>query len=184
MLELEVKAALSDDALERLRRLGLPSVDKQVQVDIYFRHPCVDFVATDEALRIRRIGDTTIVTYKGPRVSRDAKLREEHEVGVVDFNEARAIFERLGFVEVAVVEKTRQRFKRGRMCIAVDDVTGLGRFVEVEILLEDQTEAAEDAVFEFLEEIGISRTSTTRESYLELLSKARTGIQREGLYLD
>ncbi len=171
MLELEVKAALPDDALERLRHLELYPVDQQVHVDMYYRHPCTDFVATDEALRIRRSGDTTVVTYKGPRLGRGAKIREEHEVVASDFNAARMIFESLGFVQVFTIEKTRQRFKRNGMCVAVDDVKGLGRFVEVEMLVDEPTESAEEAIFTFLEAIGISRTSTTRESYLELLNK-------------
>ncbi|MGZ4919343.1 MAG: class IV adenylate cyclase [Halobacteriota archaeon] len=180
MLELEVKAALSDDALERVRRLELSPIDRQVQVDTYFRHPSTDFVATDEALRIRRSEATTTITYKGPRLSRDAKMREEYEITVNDLDEARAIFQRLGFVEVATIEKTRQRFKRNGMCIAIDEVRGLGRFIEVEVILEDLDESAEEQIFTFLEGIGISRTSTTRESYLELLSKTKAGVHLEG----
>ncbi len=176
MFELEVKAALSDDALERLRRLDLSTVDRQTHADTYYRHPCTDFVATDEALRIRISGDKTIVTYKGPRLGRDAKLREEHEIVVNDTDEARAIVERLGFVAVATVEKTRERFTRDAMHIAVDNVTGLGRFIEVEMLIEDPTESAEAAIFGLLKELGISRTSTTRESYLELLAKTRVDV--------
>ncbi len=171
MLELEVKAALSDDAAARLRRFHLSPVDRQTHVDTYYRHPSTDFVATDEALRIRRAGPTTFITYKGPRLSRDAKIREEHELTVSDFSEARAILECLGFIEVATVEKTRQRFSHDGMCIAIDDVKGLGRFIEVEVLLEDLTESAEERIFQFLEGIGIARASTTRESYLELLNK-------------
>ncbi|MDD1720599.1 MAG: class IV adenylate cyclase [Euryarchaeota archaeon] len=171
MLELEVKAALSDDALERLRHLDLSHIDRQIQVDTYYRHPCNDFVATDEALRIRRSEHKTTITYKGPRLSQVTKMREEHELMVNDFDEAHIIFRRLGFVEVASVEKTRERFERNGICIAIDDVRGLGRFIEVEMLLEDLTESAEEQVFSFLEEIGIDRKSTVRESYLELLSK-------------
>ncbi|MGZ4939493.1 MAG: class IV adenylate cyclase [Halobacteriota archaeon] len=171
MLELEVKAALPDDALERLRHLDLSPIDRQVQVDTYYRHPCIDFVANDEALRVRRSGDKTIVTYKGPRLSQDTKMREEHEVIVNDFNEARVIFQLLGFIEVAIVEKMRQRFERKGMCIMIDDVRDLGRFIEVEVLLEDQIGLAEEQVFTFLEGIGISRKNTIRESYVELLSK-------------
>ncbi len=171
MLELEVKAALSDDVLERLRRLHLPRVDRQVQVDTYYKHPCIDFVATDEALRIRRAEGATTVTYKGPRLSRETKMREEHELVVSDFREARAVLERLGFTPVATVEKTRERFERDDMCIVVDDVKGLGRFIEVEMLLEERIEQAEERIFQFLEGLGISRASTIRDSYLELLNK-------------
>ncbi len=181
MLELEVKAALSDDALERLRRLDLALVDQQTHVDTYYRHPCTDYVATDEALRIRRSDDKTIITYKGPRLSRETKMREEHELTANSFTEARAVLQSLGFIEVATVEKIRQRFKRDALCVAIDDVKDLGRFIEIEVLLEeDEAESAEDQIFTFLEEIGVRRDDTTRESYLELLSKASAAAHLEG----
>ncbi len=172
MLELEVKAALSDDALERLQRLHLPLVDRQIQVDTCYKHACTDFVATDEAIRIRHAEGTTTVTYKGPRLSRDTKMREEHELVVNNVHEARAILERLGFTPVATVEKTRERYKRDDMCVMIDDVQGLGRFLEVEMLVEEQIEHAEARIFHFLDDLGISRASTIRDSYLELLNKA------------
>ena len=42
--------------------------------------PCRDFAQTDEALRIRTVGDTSFVTYKGPKLDATTKTRRELEL--------------------------------------------------------------------------------------------------------
>ena len=50
------------------------------QEDTYFSHPARDFAVTNEAFRIRRLGDENRITYKGPRRSGPTKTREEIEI--------------------------------------------------------------------------------------------------------
>ena len=171
MLELEVKAFFSDEASENFLSLNLPVIDELIQIDTYYQHPCVDFVATDEALRIRLSGSEAKITYKGPKLDKDTKMRAEHETTVDNPAEARMILERLGFHEVGTVEKRRQRFQQGDLCIAIDEVRNLGSFIEIEALTEDQIESAKERIFSFLRGIGIARECTIRDSYLELLLK-------------
>ncbi len=49
---------------------------------------------------------------------------------------AQRIIERLGFKEVCVVKKNRRIFHLDMMRVDVDDVEGLGEFVELEVLTE------------------------------------------------
>ena len=80
--EVEVKYRLVDhDQLER--RLTSDGADRGPEIsqeDIYLSHPSRDFAATNEALRIRRIGAENRITYKGPRLSGPTKTREEIEI--------------------------------------------------------------------------------------------------------
>ena len=81
MLEVELKFPL-DDALslrERLVSVGAEAKSMVVQSDAYFNHPARDFAQTDEALRIRTVGDESVVTYKGPKLGGSAKTRFELE---------------------------------------------------------------------------------------------------------
>ena len=57
--EVEQKFRVNDMlAVEHaLRRLGAHIEPPQLQVDCYFAHPARDFAKTDEALRIRRVGE-------------------------------------------------------------------------------------------------------------------------------
>ncbi len=125
-----------------------PAVDQE---DGYMNHPGRDFAATHEAFRIRRVGGSNAVTYKGPKRGGPTKTREEIEVGFADGPEAladlRRLFENLGFRPVAVVRKTRTPYRltaEGRPVEVVLDVAeGLGTFVEVESIAEDEADLPE-----------------------------------------
>jgi adenylate cyclase class 2 len=84
MMEIEVKAPLSDLAKveKRVSQLGGRDFGYSVQVDEYYAHPSRDFAITDEALRLRTENDLTVITYKGPKLDKETKTREEFEVSI------------------------------------------------------------------------------------------------------
>ena len=86
-LEVEQKFAVPDlgQLQTRLLELGAKAGEPQLQVDQYFAHPARDFAQTDEALRIRRIGQSNFVTYKGPKIDATTKTRRELELPLVLF---------------------------------------------------------------------------------------------------
>ena len=71
MYEVELKFRVADlPAVEgRLAALGARFAAPVEQVDRYFAHPARDFAQTDEALRLRRVGDEIAITWKGPRLA-------------------------------------------------------------------------------------------------------------------
>jgi len=163
--ECEVKARLSDglleDILNKLADRGFKYTGRKRQVDIYLNHPCRDFGATDEALRVRVEGARAVLCYKGPRrPGGPVKERLEVEVGVSDCGRVLAILEALGFREVARVSKVREEYVRGDVRVCLDSIEGLGRFVEVE--------GPRDRVLELVEELGIG-DYVVDKTYLELL---------------
>jgi adenylate cyclase class 2 len=84
--EVEQKYPLSDVAAVEaaLARLGATWHGTVEQVDRYFNHPCRDFAATDEALRLRRTGEALAITWKGPRLDATAKTRRELELPLAE----------------------------------------------------------------------------------------------------
>jgi adenylate cyclase class 2 len=184
MLEVEVKYAGADfAALEgRLRRWGATEAPPRTDADYYFNAPDRDFAATDEALRLRRIGEQNFVTYKGPKRDALTKTRTEIEVALAPGAAAADDFSRLlvhlGYRPVAVVRKARRIFHIHRdgfsMEITLDDVEEVGRFAELEIQApEEQLDAAREVVLRTAAELGL--TAGERRSYLELLLAARGG---------
>jgi hypothetical protein len=87
-LEIEIKAWCPDfdDIMKALSEAGAGEVETVLEDDIYFNHPARDFRETDEALRIRRVANGYILTYKGPRLPGRAKTRVEHEVALDSFD--------------------------------------------------------------------------------------------------
>jgi adenylate cyclase class 2 len=184
MLEVEVKYAGADfPALEgRLRQWGAREDPPRTDADHYFNAPDRDFAVTDEALRLRRIGERNLVTYKGPKVDPQTKTRTEIEVPLAPGDRAADDFARLltrlGYRPVAVVRKSRRLFHLSRggfaLEVTLDDVEGVGRFAELEIQApEDQLDAARKLLLQTAAELGLS--TGERRSYLELLLAARGG---------
>src|SRR6201995_5245701 len=96
---------------ERLAERGVEIGHAIEQVDRYFAHPSRDFSQTDEALRIRTVGDNSFVTFKGPKLDTTTKTRHEIELpldaGDRDGAKFGELLSALGFKPVAVVKKQR-----------------------------------------------------------------------------
>lgn len=169
MLEVEAKAHLDDPAriISSILELGGREVYFTVQRDTYYRHPSRDFAVTDEALRIREEEGKSFITYKGPKLDADTKSREELEVPLVDPKDLGALLLRLGFEPVAVVEKRRRGYYLGTLEVCVDEVKGLGHFLEVEARECEDLEEGKARVLGLLESLGAG--TMERRSYLELL---------------
>lgn len=177
MIEVEVKYRL-DDAEEVLTRLiarGAAVAGEATESDVYFAHPMRDFAKTDEALRVRWDGREASLTYKGPLLDAVSKSREECELelaGEAGLQAARQILERLGFESVRSVEKQRSKltlnFDGRSVTAALDDVRGLGLFLELETLApDDEWTGARDGLLELGRKLGLDETE--RRSYLQLL---------------
>ncbi len=168
MLEIELKCPCADlEALEkRLVALGAEPTGDLEQNDVYFIHPCRDFVATDEALRVRRQGDGSTLHYKGPRVDLVTKTREEIGVPLVDEGAMMLVLERLGFRSGPMVIKSRRTFLLHGVEVSLDRVQGLDGYVELEIMGDD-LESGRKRLLRLRDLLGL-RGSEMR-SYLDLI---------------
>jgi adenylate cyclase class 2 len=166
---------------QQLERWRISLGDPVVQIDRYFNHPARDFARTDEALRIRSVGDQNFVTYKGPKIDTTTKTRREIELGLESGTAAADRFgellEALGFRPVATVKKQRRKTMmsvEGRnLEMAFDEVDGLGIFAELECSAgEADLAAAKATIAKLAADLGL--THNERRSYLELLLEARS----------
>src|SRR6476660_6910682 len=115
--EVEQKHRVPDEAefVARLQERGA-NLEKPIeQSDQYYAHPCRDFATTDEALRIRVVGDESFVTYKGPKLDKTTKTRREIELPLDpddhEGSQFASLLAALGFTPVAVVRKRRRAFR-------------------------------------------------------------------------
>ncbi|MFB6134097.1 MAG: class IV adenylate cyclase [Halanaeroarchaeum sp.] len=176
MYEVEVKVSADHDRVRSvLEREGAESLGRLEQIDVYFDAPHRDFAATDEALRIRRETGSdgeaaAFVTYKGPRVDAESKTREEIETPIASIEDVRAILTALGFDPVAEVEKVRERFRLEEYTVTLDDVAGLGEFVEVEAeATREDIESVREGAYAVVERLDLDPDDQIRTSYLGLL---------------
>ena len=173
MIEVEVKVKLDDPkVIERaLIAFGATPLGIESQADTYYNAPDRDFGETDEALRIRGQDKEFFLTYKGPKMDKISKSRKELEVSISDSDNMGEILTSLGFTPVRNIVKKRKKYRLGDFEISLDDVRELGNFMEVEYLAKGSEINKEklESIFKFIEKLGISRESTIRESYLEML---------------
>jgi adenylate cyclase, class 2 len=176
--EVELKYAVTDSARLRevCRSLGAVPTAVRCEVDTYLRHPARSFEETDEALRVRQRDCRVFVTYKGPKVDATTKTRVEIEIellpgehgvgGVLD------LWRLLGFLPVREVRKRRELLEvpwQGRQVhLSLDQVDGLGDFVELELAAESaELEQYRQVIKSLAEKLGLRNSE--RKSYLELL---------------
>ncbi|MFM7107794.1 MAG: class IV adenylate cyclase [Planctomycetaceae bacterium] len=185
--EVELKFPVADPAgiERRLAGLGGRLSAAVNQVDRYFAHPSRDFAVTDEALRLRCVGDDVVVTWKGPRIDAVTKTRREIELGVDPVANGPAgaatitrwtdLLEALGFRQVREVAKQRRTAivhrDNAEIEVALDDVAGLGWFLELEErAAAADVERARGRLTAIARELGCA--APERRSYLELLLAA------------
>ncbi len=183
--EVEVKFAIKNPkSIEaKLSQIGAVKTNTETQIDTYFNHPCRSFEYTDEALRLRSREQTVItsptkdippakveLTYKGPKLDVSTKTRFEMSAGFENLEAMQAILKRLGFREVATIEKQRVFFSFEGKTVSIDYVQNVGTFLEVETVVdsEDMIPESREAILTFVESIGLRREDSIRESYLEL----------------
>ena len=178
LLEVEQKFPIDDPKTVRqsLTALGATFGAPLEQADVYFAHPSRDFKETDEALRIRRVGEENWITYKGPKLDATTKTRREIELpltaGDEGFLQFAELLEVLGFRRVYEVRKQRVpgelRWEGQTIHLALDEVFGLGSFVEIELLAEtDDLSGAKACLASLAMALSLSRQE--RRGYLDLL---------------
>ena len=172
--EVKIKVENLEEIERRLLELGAVLVDEVEEEDHYIDlRPCIDLRARDEALRVRisrsRIAKRELseLTYKGPRIVPNTKIRKEISVSVEDGRRLIEVFRSLGFRD-HVVKKKRKIYRYGPYIFFLDNVENLGTFVEIEI---EGVESVEQFLQELRKVISLLRISEKfiDKSYIELL---------------
>jgi adenylate cyclase class 2 len=135
MIESEIKIPVT--ALDSVRRLlgqvGAKRISPpQHEVNTLFDSADGVFAASGRALRVRRVGDRSLLTYKGPaRWDGPIKNRREIELEVSSAETIAELLLALGFAPWIRYEKHRESWIVGDVRIELDH-TPIGDFVELE----------------------------------------------------
>jgi adenylate cyclase, class 2 len=170
MQNLEIKARLHDRAAieKALRTLGAVRETTLWQVDTYFSVP-------EGRLKLRRTegqADDTLIFYRRP--DRTAPKLSDYRLVSVDASQdlAAALAEALGVI--VVVHKQRELWRCENVRIHLDEVAGLGSFLE----FEAQVSAERDAAFcqgqtaDLMRVLGVAAEDLIAGSYSDLLLAA------------
>jgi len=165
---IEIKARVSDPKalLTRARNLTGTEPETILQTDTFFH------VETGR-LKIREFADGTgeLISYHRP----DAEGPKTSSYGLVPTSDARALREVLAAALPVrgVVQKTRLLLLTDRTRIHLDEVKGLGSFMELEVVLKDgdDPQEGEQEAADLMKKLGIMPEDLVSGAYIDLLEK-------------
>ena len=171
----EIKARVADLAALRTRVAALATAPPVTidQRDTFFD------VARGR-LKLRRFGDGTgeLVFYEredttGPKTSAYSRSPCP-DAAALEAVLARALGVR------GLIEKRRELFMVGRTRVHLDDVRGLGHFLELEVVLADgePTTTGEREAHDLLAALDVPASALLAPAYIDLLERERASVQR------
>jgi len=120
----------------RLAGLGAELLADEHLSAVFFDFPDHRLATAGRLLRLRREGDRNRLTFKRRIKEEGAKVREEREVAVGDFEACRLVLIGLGLEETKAVEKRRTSYRLGAATIAIDhhinEHSFIPEFLEIE----------------------------------------------------
>jgi adenylate cyclase class 2 len=175
-IEVEQKFKLPNADLLRakLSELGGRPRAKVRQVDVYYNAPHKDFLGATvitDWLRLRSEAGQASITFKHWY----ERHCDEFETPVADGEALRHILQALDFKELITVDKQREEWPLSKVLVAIDEVEGLGLYVEFEYKGEaDSVDAADAELTTFITELGVELGEADRRGYpYQLLGRAK-----------
>src|SRR6478609_7165282 len=119
-----------EEVTQRLVELGA-DFEKEV-FEVNYQHRGGEMDERGATLRLRKIGDFTVLTYKEKVATQNGtKKKIEFETSVSDVDATEAIIEHLGYKLTAVYEKRRKYWNFGEVEVVLDELP-FGLYMEIE----------------------------------------------------
>jgi adenylate cyclase, class 2 len=175
--EQEAKFLIGDlPALEKkLKELRAPLKHARVfELNLRFDLPDGSLAGKKQVLRLRQ-DERSRVTFKGPlEAQKEVSSRPEIEFEVSSFENAKALFEALGYRVSVSYEKYRTTYELNGCEVTLDELP-YGHFAEIE-------GPGAPAIAEAARALGIKWEARTQDSYLMLFSRLRqAGLAAQNL---
>jgi adenylate cyclase class 2 len=162
-VETEIKLRVESPLAARARVQGLGarlSRPRHFEDNLLLDDVSGALARSGKVLRLRRVDDTGVLTFKGPRQGSAAmKSRPEIEVAIAEPDALEAILGGLGYRKVFRYQKYRETFTWKDVEIVVDE-TPVGTFLEIE--------GTEAAIHEAAGALGFQAADYLTDSYSSL----------------
>lgn len=167
-INIEIKARVSDPLALRRRAEQLSDSPAQVisQVDTFFH-------ADRGRLKLRELGPASaqLIFYSRP----DSAGPKRSDYRIFNTNEPASLKEVLALAlgVRGVVRKTRTLYLVGQTRIHLDEVEGLGHFLELEVVLREGQEEAEGQAIaqDLMRRLGVEPEALLEGAYMDLIEK-------------
>lgn len=175
MIEMELKALLKNklQVKKKLEECGCEWVSIGLQVDTIYERSDAKQIVDTSIFRIRKYNDKKILTLK--ILMEDLDTAEELELDISDDIVMDKMLQFIGFLPKIQVVKRIQTAKYKEFNICIDEVEGLGDFIEIERISEKSND--KDRIYgemrTVLLELGVEEEELKKEKYYEMILKNR-----------
>jgi adenylate cyclase class 2 len=159
----------------RLASLRAQRVGERFEINTFFDTTARALLAAGQGMRVRLERDIatgrerTVITWKGPVQPGPLKSREELEFEVGSRDAAIELLGKLGYDRALEFEKRRETWRLEPCEVVLDELPGLGRFVEVE-------GPDEASVMSARERLGLSGHPLIKDGYATLVSRRQPPV--------
>ncbi len=177
--EIEVKAKVKDRErlMAKIGELGCAlsePIRQEDEIFVDFSGPLLNHGSGKNILRIRRTADKAIFTLKRNREEDELDCIEK-EVEISEAGTFKEILGYLGYREAIKVKKVRRKGIYGDYEICLDEVEGLGDFIEVEKMSEEDGKKIQEELMVFLRSLGVREEDRVFKGYDSLLEEKKLG---------
>jgi len=166
-IEIKARARNFDELRRRAEALSDAPVDVIPQEDTFFNVP-------QGRLKLRVLSKEKGQLIYYTRPDQEGPKRSDYHIShTVDPENLKRVLE-LAYGIRGIVRKTRYLYLTGQTRIHLDDVQGLGQFMELEVVMQDgQSDAEGQAIAEgLLVRLGVEQSDLLEGAYMDLLESA------------
>lgn len=191
MQEIEVKLTLDNPEEVRAQLKSTAEyLGEKIQRDVYFVMPDTNFFEEEPVHRYFRLrvqeGNSKLELHLLHLDTNSQLLwTEELEVPISEPEMLITMFEQLGIKKYIEVHKRRERYTKDEVSIVIDEVEGLGTFIEAELVLDepipdDQIEQVKIGLYEKLNSVGavVEAAQEIQLGYPDLLAQKKLQKQK------
>ncbi len=189
--ELQTKVAAAPVLIEKLWKMGAHKIqERTLQTDTFYTPKDKSLVEEGEMLKLREENGKSVLNYIGPDIP-DSRYRCNPQLQI-PFTEEQIMKFQNYYTPLKKVEKYRTTFKLGSLILRLDEIPGLGAFLEItydgldkvsSAELHDRMKSAEAELKTFLDALNLSE-KIINESYLHLWIKKAGNDFYPGLLRD
>ncbi len=165
-IEIKARATNFLEIKKRARTLSDKPVETIPQEDIFFNVP-------QGRLKLRILGANNAQLIYYTRPDQEGPKRSDYHIAhISDPENLKRVLE-LAYGIRGVVKKTRYLYLVGQTRVHLDDVEGLGQFMELEVVMrEGQSDAEGQEIAEgLMTSLGVERSDLLEGAYMDMLEK-------------
>jgi len=131
-IEVKVLEINVEKTEKKLKEIGAEKVFSGELINSYFDFPDKRLEKEEKILRLRKKGDRVILTYKKMINREKAKVMDEYEFEVQDFELLKKFFKEIGLLPIYEFKKHRTTYELNKIHFEIDKYPDIPAFLEIE----------------------------------------------------